>query len=54
MVETFQRDFQQIVLRVIRDADQRKPLRRDLIAKREPGDLDLGSLARKPFEIRSQ
>ncbi len=46
MVESFQRDFKQIALWLIRDAKQWKPFRRDLIAKRQPCDLDLGELVR--------
>jgi hypothetical protein len=45
MVNSFHDDFQQIVFRVIGDAEQRQPFRSDLVAERKAGNLDVGAFA---------
>jgi len=42
MVVAVERDVEQVVLRVVRDADQRDPFGRYLVAEIEGGYFDLG------------
>ena len=45
MIQPFERDLDDVVVGIIGNAEQRQPLRFDLIAKPERGDLDFGLLA---------
>src|SRR6516165_5709904 len=45
MIQSFERDLDDVVVGIISNAEQRQPLRFDLIAKPERGDLDFGFLA---------
>src|SRR4029077_4913016 len=54
MIKSVKSNFENVVLRIVGDAQQRQPFRFDLIAEGERGDLDLGTLAdealRHPIE----
>ena len=47
VIDPFQRDFDEVILRVVSDAEEGQPLRLDLIAEIESGDFDFGALSRK-------
>jgi len=44
VIDPFERDFDQVILRIVGDAEQRQPLNLDLVAEIERGDLDFGLL----------
>src|SRR5258707_11576476 len=47
MIDVLERNLDDIVLRIVGHAEQELPLRLDLVAETERGNLDLGALAGK-------